>query len=87
MATIPTLSPSAIPADQAVHVVVFGLLFGLLASPKTINWVQKMVPSAHLSESGTQLTNLGLLVHAVLFMVLALAFAYYQLRSSMAVLR
>ena len=63
-----------------MHVLVFGILFAVLASPKTISFVQNLLPSVRLSEAGTQLTHTGLLVHGVVFMALALLFAYYQAR-------
>ena len=81
MSAFPSASLSLSPQQQAVHVVVFGVMFALLASPKTITFVQGLVPKIRLSEMGVQLTPLGLFVHAAVYMLLALMFAYYAVQS------
>ena len=74
-----SLSPSFLPPQQAMHVAVFGLLFAVLASPYVINKVSAWFPNLMLSQPGVQLTHMGLLFHAVVFMALSLVFAAYHI--------
>lgn len=67
------------PPQQALHVAVFGLLFAVLASPYVIKLTSQWFPSLKLSKSGTQLTHMGLLFHAVVFMAISLLFATYHI--------
>ena len=74
-----SLSPSFVPPQQALHVAVFGLLFAVLASPYIINLTSSWFPSLNLAQSGMQLTHMGLLFHAVVFMAISLLFATYHI--------
>ena len=73
-----SLSPS-IPPQQALHIGIFGLLFAVLASPYVIALTSKWFPSLGLSQPGAQLTHMGLLLHAVVFMLCTFIFAQYNI--------